>query len=655
MEKIKFNDQLGKKYQNIVGLSDEPMGFVKSEVPSVGWWEKNNIWVIEYANEESLIHDVDDQYQNTAHSLYIWQWNMLTSFSIKIYYFKLVDITNEGSVEVVESMNGIHKPVQISNHDFDSEFSIELDFPDSYETGNVSFSVLRESIVGDTVLITLTGTSGTMVLTLENNDLYNGTYATKTSLAENILKQDVWQKFVIFFNISKGCQIFVDGVSTTEPDEYIDFSTGPPTDLNTVKIETVFNSGEDYSFWFDSFLLEEIIGGFMIDVYNTSYIYLRNLKYSFDGGVKKSFTNEELFSFPEDGLHDIIIYGTDAYGDEYQSEFKIFTTGESFDIIETSTQEYHEMPTQWSDYSHTYGTNGITGSTEYNDGSEIATVNAAVIYGAETYLGYIIPNGNINPYTYWDEADSGHYSDLNEYPDTNGDGLNIRESTAGRKDRWNFNSLTLPANSIVSKLIVYMYCLHEYITEDQRTMISMTSNIGASGFFGGGNAVYTWESDTTTGLSLSQGQLDGLYINVEPYNIPFGENCYVDIETVYIKVYYKTVTYRLTTEVTFTIPSADLASIDMFYYDYATTSSLDCDLDIWNYVLDTYTQLESNTGTGWITDSYDFSVEGGNDYIESSQIKIRFETVSGYANDFDLQLDQLMISYKKYIYTPKIL
>lgn len=58
MEKINFNDQLGKKYQDILALSDEPMGFVKSEVPSVGWWDKNNIWVIEYANEEDLIHEL---------------------------------------------------------------------------------------------------------------------------------------------------------------------------------------------------------------------------------------------------------------------------------------------------------------------------------------------------------------------------------------------------------------------------------------------------------------------------------------------------------------------------------------------------------------------------------------------------------------------
>ena len=58
MEKTNFNDQLGKKYQDILGLSDEPMGFVKSQVLSVGWWEINKIWVIEYANKWDLIHEL---------------------------------------------------------------------------------------------------------------------------------------------------------------------------------------------------------------------------------------------------------------------------------------------------------------------------------------------------------------------------------------------------------------------------------------------------------------------------------------------------------------------------------------------------------------------------------------------------------------------
>lgn len=58
MEKINLNDQLGLKYQELLGLSDEPIGFVKSDVPSVGWWEQNNVWVVEYARKEELIHEL---------------------------------------------------------------------------------------------------------------------------------------------------------------------------------------------------------------------------------------------------------------------------------------------------------------------------------------------------------------------------------------------------------------------------------------------------------------------------------------------------------------------------------------------------------------------------------------------------------------------
>jgi len=243
------------------------------------------------------------------------------------------------------------------------------------------------------------GTSGTLVLTLENNDLYNGTYGSKTSLKENILKQDVWQEFVIFFNVSKGCQIFVDGVNTTMPDEYVDFSTGTPTDIDSFKIETKYTSGEYYSFWFDNFLVNKIEGGFILDIFNR-LAHLDNLQYSFDEGAKKSFTDKELFSFPEDGLHDIIIYGTDSYGDEYRSEFTIFTTGATFDVYTVTYPEYEEVISDWDEIDHVYGPDGavvgggtLEGALEDNDGEPYAYCNAAQ-QGGGTDDDYMEPNGD---------------------------------------------------------------------------------------------------------------------------------------------------------------------------------------------------------------------------------------------------------------------
>ncbi len=561
-------------------------------------------------------------------------------FDILIYFFEMKK--DCGSVEVIESMNGMNKPVQFSSNDWNSENSIERDFPEGYETGNVSFSILRESIIGDTTLITLTGTSGTMVYTLENDDLYYGTYATKSELELDILKQDVWQEFVIFFNISEGCQLFVDGVNTTNEGVYSPFSTGTPTDIDSFKIETVYHSGESYSFWFDNFLVNKIEGGFMLEVYN-KIVFLDNLMYSFNEGAKKSFTDRELFSFPEDGLHNITIYGTDMYGDEYRSEFKIFTTGSTYDVV-TITEDSHAMPSRWDDFTYTYGYNGGiygTGDMESADG-DYTYMNANTAYGSDTYLGYILPNGDVDGYTNWNEGNAAgdHYDDLNEY--TSPDGYYIKETSWEVHDRWNFNSLTIPSGCYVSKLVLQGYVWRQ--NDDISNYVSIQSNCFGGFQYWSPRIGAAWKARTITGLELSQASLNAFYLDVHiDENEP--PNGWVAIDSVYVQVYYKPITHRLTATINITIPEADFYELDTLYYKYATAgSAIYNNFDIYNWNTETWVDLQDFSTQSWIAGSESLT----NDYLSDEyNVQIRFAT-SISTPDFDLRLDQMMVSYSTF-------
>lgn len=589
-------------------------------------------------------------------------FSALTPFTFKVYYFKMFDQTAEGNIEVVESMNGMSKPVELTNGNWQySESSIERDLPAGYETGNITFSILRESITDKNIaMVTLSGTSGTLVLTLENNDLYNGTYASKDSLAANILKQDVWQEFVIFFNVSKGCQIFVDGINTTMPDEYVYFSTGTPTDIDTFKIETKYTSGEDYSFWFDNFLVNEIEGGFILDIYKR-FISLDNLEYSFDEGAKKLFTNRELFSFPEDGLHNVTIYGTDFYGDEYRSEFKIFTTGTTFDVFEVSEQEQHEMPTRWSDFNHEYGDDGGiggTGSMEYNDASHYTYVVSEMI-PEEEFSELLRPDGPVSNEGWqvtplWSKID-----DAMTYPSTSGSDAVYVDSQVDTGDTTDYfrvdmdDQSDMGVNDKVSKIRVYVYGMATGLGSSN---LKARYNLGdgwssLSSSFGlpfGGDAWRYVDLYPTYG-DYNRDDVDDLQIEFYHYLIspPFG---LLRIQAAYIDVYFGEPIHRLTTEVTFTIPSEDLFSIDTLYYDYATTAEVLCTLDIWNYDDENYdTGLESDITTSYITGSRVLT----DPYIsESNQVKVCFETTTT-SSGFNLLLDQLMVSYTKQVITLK--
>jgi hypothetical protein len=341
---------------------------------------------------------------------------------------------------------------------------------------------------------------------------------------------------------------------------------------------------------------------------NFSYVFLENESTTFNEVVSPVNNNERQLGDPNEFTMN---YGTTDGLDNMKAYDGSYTSFYSSDLPPV----HHEMPVQWTDFSYIYGSSGGvagTGSTQYNDAVNYAYMNAESDSGSETLLGYIKPNQNI--LQNWNNGDTtSHYLLIDEAKgDMNGDGGNIRETSVGVSDRWNFDSLTIPANSEITRLYIGFYTVQ-------------------SG--------YTWQYIDKTGLSIDQTELNALYVNV----LTAGSSVFCDIETVYIDVYYTTTTYRHTSEITWDYTGANLDYLDTLYYDYATTVAIDCDLDIWDWVSSGYVELQSNTGTSYITSSYDLS-SNPNKVSGSNQVRIRFETASA-SSDFDVRLDQLMFDY----------
>lgn len=306
----------------------------------------------------------------------------------------------------------------------------------------------------------------------------------------------------------------------------------------------------------------------------------------------------------------------------------------------------YEMPVQWSDWTWTKGSGSSTGDLQYNDANNNVIAGGATA-GTETYLGNIKPNGDT--YTNWNEGDGApHWSKLDEYPpDNNGDGGNIRETSLGVDDRWQFTTLTIPANSYVSKMVVYGYVKAQYGSPDPQTTwidVDTSQNAEVSGSWSPYLTSYSWKSFTDT-CDITQAELDAFWINVQPADIPpqFPEQKtgYCDIETVYVDVYYTTRTYSHDYYITWDVTNPDLTEVLTLYYDYRTTSAIHCDFDIYNWDTPAYEQITDGTTTGWKTGSKTLT----DPYVsDSDQVRVRFQS-SASSSNFNIEQDQLSFTY----------
>ena len=306
----------------------------------------------------------------------------------------------------------------------------------------------------------------------------------------------------------------------------------------------------------------------------------------------------------------------------------------------TITNYFYDSPAQWGEFAFTKGSGTDAKDILSNNGIfSTLTSTSTVSVSGDTYLGYIKPY-NTDIITNWNEADGvPHWSKLDEYPDTNGDTLNIRETTETVHDRWNFGTLTLPANSYVSKIDIKMYTM-------KQTGSGMYIIIASNAFSSTSISMYeyyAWRTKTRT-VNFNQAALNSLYLDVVPAYSGEYSHGWVDIETVYINIYYKqtTTTYSFDYSATWIFPEGTAQTL---FYDYATSVAVDCDMDIWDWVAGSYNvELESESQTGYVTGSYDL-VANPNKVSGTNQVRIRFQTAA-YSSSFLMYIDQLTTYYK---------
>ncbi|KKK45838.1 hypothetical protein LCGC14_0485440 [marine sediment metagenome] len=293
-----------------------------------------------------------------------------------------------------------------------------------------------------------------------------------------------------------------------------------------------------------------------------------------------------------------------------------------------SSSNYLMLPTQWGDFVFTKGAGNTPGDLEANDANN-NIIDAELITSSETLLGVIVPDGDI--YHYWHEGDGHpHWSKIDEYPDTNGDGGDVGAEWEER-DRYSMTSFGLSAGEYVSKLV---FNLRSYKTTSWGEVDLDTQYTGV-GVIVPNQGAYTNKAMTKSGLTLSQAQLDAIYVDMRSIDLEDDE--YIFVEALWVEVYTKTVTYAVDYTITWDITEIDT---DNFYYDYRTTVAVDCDLDIYNWDTPGWEELESNSGTGWITDYYTLS----DPYVSGSdEVKIRFQS-DVITTDFDMELDQIVVS-----------
>ncbi|MFX1344640.1 MAG: hypothetical protein ACFFAI_06010 [Promethearchaeota archaeon] len=312
-----------------------------------------------------------------------------------------------------------------------------------------------------------------------------------------------------------------------------------------------------------------------------------------------------------------------------------------------------EAPTQWADFNFSpYGSGSDTGNL-LEDGVDTMSVNSGS-YGStsgEYYKGYIKPGiqgseSNADILTQWNNADGPpHWSKLDEFP-IEGDGGNIRENSVGKCDKWKFTSLSLAPGEYVTKLVYWAYIKEQASTTS--TYVDIDTSASTSGSWTPTGTSYQWKSYTKSGLSLSQSQLDGFWLQAKVADVypwmEFYDPGWVDINTVYVKVYVKQQygNYKHDWTVMWDVTDVDMTSIDALYYDYRATSDVTTTMQIWNYDTTSWNTVESNPGTNWIIDSFSLSPT----YISvNDEVKLRFSTTVITTGVFLLEFDQLYLSY----------
>jgi hypothetical protein len=489
-----------------------------------------------------------------------------------------------------------------------------------------------------------------MVYTIENGDLYYGLYSSKTLLESGIIKNNTWQLFTIFFNATEGCRIFNDD-NLYVPDglDYAPFSIGTPSEITGFKIAAKYDSSnpKNYGFWIDDISVQKIVSGFMLD----TVTHLTNLQYSFDGQSKKSFNNLDTFSFPSVGEHSIVIYGTDTYGNEFQSENRTFSSGETYNRYEYI--KAIDTPDQWSEFEFIHG-NGETIGDLADIDDEYCIIKPRLTTGYSSYET-VRPDGDVSTGGWvvtpnlWDKV-----NDPMDYPSTSGRDYTYISGEGSDTVVFNMQNTDLPGDAIIDKVEVFVFL---WILDEPYSDFYIGWKF--DGYTSWLDTYYWWDDNPswawagcsdTVGGSYGDSEADNLQVRLVVDEWGMGTVTYT-VESVHARVhYYIPDKYDVECDATWVPPSSDLYSIDSLSWRYRqTVSQTTLNMYAWNWVAHDFDlQLDSATGTDWEEGSW---IPTGNYLSESNQIRVKW-ICSKKTSDFELRIDKCAIENLNVVDTP---
>ncbi|MHA2007087.1 MAG: hypothetical protein ACXACO_08195 [Promethearchaeota archaeon] len=404
-----------------------------------------------------------------------------------------------------------------------------------------------------------------------------------------------------------------------------------------------------------------------LDLIDPSDYYIGNLKYS------------DLFS-RQKGTHTGNLYSIDRLDNEYLILSTESGGGTSLDYIFDGSY----VPRQPNDFDIEYGTPDYAGDLNRVD-SSISTITAETPtenspspqdidmilgttdgqggLGAEggsyttltptpqgTGTAMIYPNSDTSTIN-WEYPSGTHWNDI-----SSDDSLYIREDalegsewTNGVEDKFNFGTITLPSQSVVTRMRVYVLCQLDqpgataklYVKYGGSEYPIIEPHIG-----------YQMPYVEISGLSLNQASVDAFQMSLICYNVNPNDAQNpqiagsVRVDQLKVKLYYtipeRFISYTADMDAGASIQTAE--DIKLYYtYDFTgTTTGVTMQFSVKNYDTDEYDVFTVNDLTEnsyyQLTDSH----------VSSTNIVSVLMESSGFSS-YQLELDQLRVYYGDHI------
>jgi len=240
---------------------------------------------------------------------------------------------NGGTIDVVNSIGGHLKVVEISKDGTTNWPSMRNGFPTSQASGTVEFW-MRGNDVTDQSLVYLRNSGGDLMITVGIDDDY--LLWSDSSVFHNLAPcyDNVWYHIRIDFECGSGAY---EGLSADHFYIYINGERYGEYEFrvsgNSVDYMHIFiwETSVDYNFdaigysWDPNYNIGDNLNeGLLLSYENATTLDWQG--YSLDGQANKTILGNTTIPMPADGSHSIQVFGNDTLGNMYESSARYFTT-----------------------------------------------------------------------------------------------------------------------------------------------------------------------------------------------------------------------------------------------------------------------------------------------------------------------------------------